>query len=109
MTVDQLWQVLLTVGSVAVLMFGAAMKLANILDAVRASVSALKAEVQTDVAAVRSDVTLLRTSIDGKLALAEAQTRADLAALKAATQRLEADVEGLKTAPPRPRTRRSAA
>lgn len=97
MTADQVWQTLVTVGSVAMLVFGTSWKLYSVLDAVKSSVTALKSEVQTDVAGVRSDVTLLRTSIDGKLALAEATTRAEIVALKALTERLETDLEAVKT------------
>lgn len=109
MTADQVWQTLVTVGSVGVLVFGAAWSLSRVLDAVRASVSALKAEVQSDVAAVRSDVTLLRTSIDGKLALVEAQTKADIVALKAACERLDTEIEKMKQPATPPRSRRGAA
>ena len=105
MTGDQVWQTLVTVGSVGVFVFGSSWALARVLESVRASVSALKAEVQSDVAAVRADLTLLRTSIDAKLALVETQTRADVAALKAITCRLEDEVEKLKqmNKPARPR------
>lgn len=109
MTADQVWQILTTVGGVAVLVAGASWKLANVLDAVKVSVTALKAEVQQDVAAVRSDVTLLRTSIDGKLALVEATTKAEIIALKAAQERLDEEMAALKNAPrPAPRRRGAA-
>jgi hypothetical protein len=108
-TADQVWQIITTVGSVAVLVGGASWKLANVLDSVKVSVIALKAEVQQDVAAVRSDVTLLRTSIDGKLALVEAQTKADIVALKAALERMDDELEKLKQPATPPRSRRGAA
>lgn len=98
MTADQVWQILTTVAGVAVLVAGASWKLANVLDSVKVSVTALKAEVQQDVAAVRSDVTLLRTSIDGKLALVEATTKAEIIALKATAERLDEEIAQLKAA-----------
>ena len=110
MTADPVWQIITTVGSVAVLVGGASWKLANVLDSVKVSVIALKSEVQQEVAAVRSDVTLLRTSIDGKLALVEAQTKADIVALKAALERMDDELEKLKQPPVAPsRSRRGAA
>lgn len=107
MTPDQLWQTLVIVSAVVVTAFGAAWRLSNVLETVRNSVSALKLEVQQDVAQVRSDVALLKNSIDAKLALAEAQTKAEIAALKNATERLDAEVAALKSANnPRPAPRR---
>jgi len=99
MTADQIWQILTTVGGMSVVVAGAAWRLSSTLDAVKSSVASLKSEVQTDVAAVRSDVSLLRTSIDGKLALAEAQTRAELLALRAIADRHAEEIAELRTAP----------
>ena len=95
MTADQLWQTLVIVAAVAVTVFGASWRLSNVLEAVRGSVSALKLEMQQDVAQVRSDLALLRTSVDSKLALAEAQTKAELGALKNTTERLDEEVAEL--------------
>lgn len=111
MTADQIWQILTTVGGVSVIVAGAAWALASTLDSVRSSVTSsvtsLKSEVQTDIAAVRSDVSLLRTSIDGKLALAEAQTRTELVALRAIADRHAEEIAALKC-PPTPARRRVA-
>jgi hypothetical protein len=96
MTADQIWQTLVTVGSVGVLVFTSAWGLARALDTVRASVRELKAEVQSDVSAVRSDVALLRASIDGRLALVEAQTKAEIAALKATADRHDEEIAALR-------------
>lgn len=106
MTPEQLWQTLVIVTTVVAAAFGAAWRLSNVLEAVRGSVSALKLEVQQDVAQVRSDLALLRTSVDSKLALAEAQTKAEIVALKSLTERLDAEIADLRAARPTPRRRR---
>lgn len=111
MTPDQLWQTLVIVTAVVGAAFGAAWRLSTVLEAVRGSVSALKLEVQQDVAQVRSDLALLRTSVDSKLAIAESQTKAEIVALKSATDRLAAEVAELRTGrtAPTPRRRRGDA
>ena len=106
MTPDQLWQTLVIVSAVVAAAFGAAWRLSNVLEAVRGSVSALKLEVQQDVAQVRSDLALLRTSVDSKLALAESQTKAEIVALKSATERLATELAELRNGRPAPTPRR---
>ena len=96
MTADQVWQTLVIVGSVATLVFGVSWRLYNILDAVKVSVTSLKSEVQSDVSAVRADVSLLRTSIDGKLALTDAQLRAELAAIKTTVEHHDTAIAALR-------------
>ena len=106
MTPDQLWQTLVIISAVVAAAFGAAWRLSTVLEAVRGSVSALKLEVQQDVAQVRSDLALLRTSVDSKLAIAESQTKAEIVALKSATDRLAAEIAELRTGRPAPAPRR---
>lgn len=96
MTADQVWQTLVTVGSVSALVLGVSWRLYSILDAVKGSVTALKSEVQSDVSAVRSDVALLRTSIDGKLALTDAQLRAEIATIKTTVEHHETAITALR-------------
>lgn len=109
MTGDQVWQTLVTVGSVGLLLVSSTWGLARIIDNVKTGLKDLKSEMQTDVMAVRSDVNLLRTSIDGKLALAEAQTKAEIVALKAETERLSEEIATLRVPRSAPRRPRGAA
>lgn len=113
MNPEQVWQLVANVAAVGALLIGAFLRLSNTLDSIKASVRELKAEVQQDVLAVRADVNLLRASVDGKLAVFEAQTKAELIALRSATERLDAELsvlrENCSASVPKPRKRRGAA
>lgn len=84
MTADQVWQILVTVGGVAVVIVGATWALSSALGANTQAVSDLRSEVGTVRAEFKADMILLRTSIDSKFALLEEKTRAEIEALKLA-------------------------
>ena len=96
MSADQVWQILTTVGAVAVVIGGATWALSTALGSNTKAIADVKTEMVAIRSDVRADVALLKTAIDGKFALLEERTRAEIEALKLSDDRAQQMISELQ-------------